>query len=238
MSQASTDINRPPYMSYKTLRNFLESLKASGVPGRIDRSFVPTSMSGQNQVYLLATLRFFRLISETGHPESALELLVTLEGSERVGHWHKIFTDAYKPIIQDVDITRATTRMIEEKFKENGLSGDSVRKAITFFIHAAKDADIKVSPHVKAYGVSSNRAQRGRRPANRPDETPADDNGRERKSGETPPPPPPPPPVINASPYQVLIEILSPDMQDEEQQAVWTLIRYLKKKEADAKVVG
>lgn len=34
------------------------------------------------------------------------------------------------------------------------------------------------------------------------------------------------------TPYEVLIRVLSPDMEDEEQQAVWTLIRYLKKQEA------
>jgi hypothetical protein len=58
---------------------------------------------------------------------------------------------------------------------------------------------------------------------------------------ETPLPPPinnarqfvePPPPIRSETPYDVLIRILSPDMEDEEQQAVWTLIRYLKKQEA------
>lgn len=34
------------------------------------------------------------------------------------------------------------------------------------------------------------------------------------------------------SPYQMLIEILDTSMEEVEQDAVWTLIRYLKKQEA------
>lgn len=42
----------------------------------------------------------------------------------------------------------------------------------------------------------------------------------------------PPPTPKSATPYEVLIQILSPEMEEQEQEAVWVLIRYLKKKEA------
>ena len=38
-------------------------------------------------------------------------------------------------------------------------------------------------------------------------------------------------PLIVDSPYQLLINILDVGMNDEEQAAVWTLIKYLKKRE-------
>ena len=67
---------------------------------------------------------------------------------------------------------------------------------------------------------------------------------------DAPPPKPqvetPPPPIVDTqpqvaatapvprseTPYEVLIRILSPDMEEAEQEAVWTLIRFLKKQEA------
>lgn len=49
---------------------------------------------------------------------------------------------------------------------------------------------------------------------------------------QKPPAQPPPPTQTAKTDFQFLIEILNPaDMTDEEQQAVWTLIQFLKKKE-------
>jgi hypothetical protein len=90
---------------------------------------------------------------------------------------------------------------------------------------AARDAEMKVSPHIKPYQASGRNGggQRARRNTAR-----AEDEPRQEVEADQPIVPP----AINKTPYQVLIEILSPDMQEDEQQAIWTLIRYLKKKEA------
>lgn len=64
--------------------------------------------------------------------------------------------------------------------------------------------------------------------------TPEDTNG-QKTPKEEPPPYIPPPPVKQKTHYEFLIEILSPSMTDDEQGAVWTLIRYLKEQEAKNK---
>ncbi|MGH9894989.1 MAG: hypothetical protein ACREA0_24015, partial [bacterium] len=57
--------------------------------------------------------------------------------------------------------------------------------------------------------------------------------GAGQQNGEVTPPgatPPPPQPSAAKTPMQTLIDILDPEaMSKEEQEAVWVLIRYLKK---------
>lgn len=215
---------KPPYLSYKTLRNFLESLKASGVSGRIDRSIMPSSMSGANQVLVIAALKFLGLIDEVGIPQDNLHKIVELEKGERAQAYQQALRSAYSFLLKDLDIERATTRQVEERFKDIGLSTDTVRKAVNFFLLAAKDAEMKVSPHIKPYQGTSG-GQKTRNTAK---------NGQTQQGNETSSSK-----GVSASQsttkatYQVLIDILSPDMRDDEQDAVWTLIRYLKKKEAE-----
>ena len=216
---------KPPYLSYKTLRNFLESLKASGVSGRIDRSIMPSSMSGANQVLVIAALKFLGLIDEVGIPQDNLHKIVELEKGERAQAYQQALKSAYSFLLKDLDIERATTRQVEERFKDIGLSTDTVRKAVNFFLLAAKDAELKVSPHIKPYQGTSG-GQKTRKGTAKNGQT---QQGNETSSSKG----------VSASQsttkatYQVLIDILSPDMRDDEQDAVWTLIRYLKKKEAE-----
>ena len=42
----------PPYLAFRTFRHFLDGLRASGIPGRIDRS-VMSSLSGGAQSALI-----------------------------------------------------------------------------------------------------------------------------------------------------------------------------------------
>src|SRR5262245_51299380 len=61
----------PPYLAYRTLKNFLDALK-KGIPGRIDRS-VLSNLSGGAQSMLIGALRFFALIEADGTPTDTLE---------------------------------------------------------------------------------------------------------------------------------------------------------------------
>jgi hypothetical protein len=219
---------RPPYISYKTFKNFLDSFESSEqIPSHIDRSVLPTSMSGGNQVGVIATLRFFNLISENGAPHADFYEYVDAqeEGKKRV--LRRILSEGYSFLMNGLDIERATTKQVIDKFKEVGVSGDTVRKAIVFFLFAAKDAELKISSHIKPYmGSRINKGvkQRGRTTSRGDDDSQEDfeDNADESRVEK---------PQPDKTPYQVLIDILSPDMEEDEQQAVWTLIRYLKRQE-------
>ena len=151
----------PPYVPYKTLRNFLESLKVN-IPSRIDRSVMP-SMSGALQSQLIAALRYLDLISEKGIPTQLLTSLVNSEGTLRQGLLKEMLVNAYPFLFRGFDLGRATTRQVEEQFSHAGAGGETVRKCIAFFMGAAKDAEIALSPHIKPFkGVTRSGARQRR----------------------------------------------------------------------------
>jgi hypothetical protein len=137
----------PPYVPYRSFRNFIDSLK-QGIPARIDRS-VMSSMSGALQSQLTTTLRYLLLISPAGQPSSFLPKLVNSEGPERAKVMREIVTHCYPFLFQDFDLRNATPRMVEEQFAEQGASGGTLDKCMLFFLAAAKEAEIEVSPHLK-----------------------------------------------------------------------------------------
>ncbi len=180
----------PPVVAYRTLRNFFRGL-AAAMPSRIDKS-VMTSMSGSTQIQLLQALRRLGCIEPNGTPTARLRKLVKAEGPEFQAAMHEALIDTY-PFLKDNDLSGVTTQQLQELFGTMG-SGDTVRKAITFFIPAAKDAGIKLSPFLKEPGkrAPSNGKARRSRPA-KVDEGRVDD-------------PPPPPPAAAKSMDQMLME--------------------------------
>jgi hypothetical protein len=119
------------------------------VPARIDSTnpFM-VGQSGSNQAFLMAALRFFGLVEEK-KPTDKLRSLVKAEGDERKSIWRSIFEAAYAPIIGDLDLTTATAGMLHEKFREQGLSGETVNKCFSFFVAGADDAGIAMAKHLK-----------------------------------------------------------------------------------------
>jgi len=65
--------------------------------------------------------------------------------------WHAILRRAY-PNLFKLDLQRATTQQVSDALSREGISSpDTIRKALNFFSLAAKDAGIKLSPHIKPY---------------------------------------------------------------------------------------
>jgi hypothetical protein len=139
----------PPYLPYKTFRSFLDKFKV-GIPSRIDRGLMG-NMSGTAQSRLVATLRYFDLISPNGIPnKDKLPLLVASEGAERQKVLRNILTTSYSFLFSGgFDIKNATARQLAEEFNNAGASGETTKKCITFFMAAAKDAGLEISPFFK-----------------------------------------------------------------------------------------
>lgn len=164
----------PPYLSYKTFTTFLERLKIT-MPSRIDRSLMG-SMSGSAQSELFTALRFLDLISPNELPTEKLTKLVNSEGVERQKILTDILKSSYRFLFQDgFELQRATGHQLVERFSDAGASGATVRKGISFFIAAAKDAGIDLSPHIKVTGPRSVRSK-PRRLAHVSDAAPIEDN--------------------------------------------------------------
>lgn len=219
--QAQTERRKqvPPYLPYKTFSNTLAGWLVA-LPGRIDRS-VLSSYSGAMQGWVLATLRYFSLIDADGHPVERLQQLVSAEGEERQKLLRVLVDEGYPFLFSHgFDLSTGTAAQLDEKFKDAGANGDTVRRCVAFFMGLAKDAGVPLSPYLK---VTRRKVTNGRK-------VPV------RKQKAQPEPvrttPPAPVPGGAARPdFQVLYDLLDPaDMDETEEQAVWTLLRYLKRR--------
>lgn len=234
-NHTNSSARKPPVLPFKTLENYIDLLRDKTLPSHIDRSVLPTTMSGGKQVYLIATLKSLELISEEGVPSEIFHRLVSVEKNERAEIWRKILYKTYDFILNDTDIERTTTKIVVEKFRQQGMTGDTIRKAQTFFMHLAKEAGVKVSPHIKLFVPPTRVATKTSKSTPKKEEHFEGESTDEKSN------------TVNGRTDQgskdklqskeltyQLVDILSPDMEKEEQDAVWTLIRYLKKQDASS----
>jgi Family of unknown function (DUF5343) len=136
----------PPYISFKTLTNLFERLQQTHLPPRIDRSYLD-GMSGGYQTQVVAALRWLDLIGDNGETRPVLVALATKPES-RPQVVAELLRSRYSSVFALSD-ANATQGQLEEAFRDFGVSGSTLRKAVAFFLHAARYAEISVSPHFK-----------------------------------------------------------------------------------------
>jgi hypothetical protein len=224
MLERARSSGTPPYTSYRTFKTFVEDLHEHGVPSRIDRS-VLTRFSGVVGSQLMHALRFLGLIEDDGHPTHRLKELMKAHGA---GHWPEKFLELlrqeYAPMFA-IDLETATPSHFNEAFRKAFPAADAVvQKCVTFFLYAANDAGVKIS----------GRVLKGRKPrsltARRKPAKPAFAHPPIKEfDAASPPPQPAPPHVDGKTPSELLLIHLDPNAMDDEQQAaVWTLLKYFK----------
>lgn len=163
--------NKPPYLPYSTFKNFLASLKAGAIPSRIDKSLLDR-YSGSIQSWLISALKFFKFIDESGKPDPELESFIESEEKDRKGIWRVIFDRAYGPLINGLDLARATPGELSERFAAQGLSGETLGKCHSFFAAAAEDAGVVLADHLKVRAKPSG-PRKSRKNRNGGDDPPA-----------------------------------------------------------------
>jgi hypothetical protein len=143
----------PPYVSFKTFLNFLEWLNEDGVvlPSRLDRSFWGERLSGANGSQLMAGLRFLGLVDRGNRPQHELEEMAqdqTTEREKRKAIIRKRLVECYSKALQGLDLQRVTPEQLKEHFSTYSVDGDTLRKAMAFFVHAAEYCGMRLSPHI------------------------------------------------------------------------------------------
>ncbi|MGN6087508.1 DUF5343 domain-containing protein [Trinickia sp.] len=141
----------PPVISHMSFTSFLNSLRDAGtVPTRIDKTLMPKA-SGSQQSGTMAALRYLGLIDDTGKPKEHFKPLVLADDDARKPTLQQIFQDAYAFLFEDpeFDLRHASAGQMTEKFRSLGISGSTLTKTIAFFLAAAKEYGIPVSPHIK-----------------------------------------------------------------------------------------
>ena len=100
MQAEKSQVRVPPYVSYKTLKTFIEDLKTHGTPTRIDRSIWGSRFSGSVGGQLMSALRFLNLIDSNDAPEEKLKALVEAHDTEAwASKLQPVIQASYKPIM-------------------------------------------------------------------------------------------------------------------------------------------
>lgn len=149
MATDSLHKNLPPYVSYRTFRNFIDGLQ-QGMPARIDRSYWGDRWSGSSGSQLVAALRFLGLVDSNGAPTSRLRQLASARDAQRTEILKQIASQAFAFLLpESLDAQTATYAQIEELLHKNyHVTADVSRKCIKFFLGLAADAGIPLSPFI------------------------------------------------------------------------------------------
>ena len=139
----------PPYVPYRTFRNFIGQLR-EGIPARIDRSVWGPRYSGSSGIQLMTALKVLNLVDEDGRPQPVLERLAKVEGDERRRVLRSVLESHY-PDLFNLDLSRATRSQFAEVFKTYSPREGVVRKCENFFVQAAQDAGVELSPYILAH---------------------------------------------------------------------------------------
>jgi|HubBroStandDraft_2_1064218.scaffolds.fasta_scaffold325138_1 hypothetical protein len=149
MAQGATQSKTPripPYLPFKTFLNSLDAL-SQGVPPKLDRS-VWKSQSGFNQGLIMSAYRYFHLVTEKDDSTQDLAILAQ-HPEKRPTKMKELVEREYFFILEQSDITKATMKMVEDAFGDvYSITGDTRQKAISFFLKAAKFADLALSPYL------------------------------------------------------------------------------------------
>ncbi|HYJ88792.1 MAG TPA: hypothetical protein VEW46_22200 [Pyrinomonadaceae bacterium] len=135
----------PAYLPFKTFLSALDRL-AQGMPNEVDKECFPT-YSSVVQGQIIGALRFFELIDDNGVPNgTVLERLAqqkTVGG--RKANLLPLLKSGYSEVIK-LDLAKLTPSKLDAAFENYAISGDTKRRAKTFFIHAAQFVGLGLSP--------------------------------------------------------------------------------------------
>ncbi len=150
-------IIKPPYTSYKSFLTLMSDLRNHDVlPAAIDRSFL-SKRSGSEQSALIATLKWFKLVDEVGIPTTLLDEYIAADEEKAKSMLKGMVIESYGAITNGTfNLRSATAAQLAEQFRQYAISGSTLAKSVTFFLAAAKDAGVVVSPFAKAPPIAGN----------------------------------------------------------------------------------
>jgi hypothetical protein len=163
----------PPYIGWATW-NRLTRLMKTFVPPRLDRSYFNSlGFSGTQYSQAVRAFLFLNLMDDSKKPTEALRQLVMGNDDERKTTLKTVIEKAYQPFFQSPGPQEATLGDLETFLRSQGAKG-VVDKCATFFLAAAKEADIPLSPQLAGeFGRKTGRRIKGRKKGQVPQIEPA-----------------------------------------------------------------
>jgi hypothetical protein len=217
----------PPYAALSGFINFINKLRDTGIPGRIDPS-VFGNASGSLSYSIISTLKYLKLVDDGGIPSQGLIQFVKASDEARVPMWESLVKSGYPSLFKSgVDLTTMTAGQFDEHVRnEFGASGSTVDKIALFFIGTAKMAGIPLSAHLLARKpiAASSSAKKSAKQRKRDVGDAADDEDEDD----------PPPPAVQpkALEYQLIDLMSQPDIDEEVKKSIWSLVQYLTARKA------
>jgi hypothetical protein len=222
----------PPYATFSAFINFLNKLRDTGVPSRIDPS-VFGNASGSLSYSIISALKFLKLIDESGTPSQQLIDLVGAADDARGLRLNAIIKTSYPSLFKPpVHLTSMTAGQFDEHMRqEYGVSGSTVDKVALFFIAASKIAEIPISAHLLnrkpiATSSSAKKSAKQRR------------GGADEETGDEDFSPPAQPATTKALEYQLIDLMSEPDIDDQVKQSIWSLVQFLMARKAKRAAAG
>lgn len=190
MASEPTDSKQPlpPYPAFQSVKSGIAVFKEHVIPNRVDRSVWGNKYSGSVATQVQTAFKFLRLIDGDGVPTDRLRTLVGALDTEQWGpKLRLVIEESYAPIFT-LDLEKVTVTQFFERFRAvYGAEGETARKCVTFFLNAAREAGIKVSPFLES--GAKPRGSPGKRKTRSKKE--GEDIVPEGQSAKLPPPPPP-----------------------------------------------
>ncbi len=135
--------HKPPYLPWTTFQNITDELRGKGLPGTLDRTAIQ-GKSGSTQTHYLAALRYLGLLDAENRPTERFKAYVT-DTEQRQAMMADLLREKYGEALALG--TSSTSAQLTAQFCEYGLEGETGRKAIAFFVNAARFADLQLSPY-------------------------------------------------------------------------------------------
>lgn len=199
----------PVYVSYLTFANLLDWLRElKTIPTQFDRSFWGERYSGSTGVQLMSGLRFLGLLQENT-PTERLEQIAMASNEDRKGLIAQVLRDAYGNTLVD-GLARMTPAMLNKALHDLGTTDGTHRKAISFFVNAAKATDLPMPGNIaKQARNKPATSRRGSKSRQAKGTSGAGDTGDAEQEEEQTSPMPPPLTKVPEGIHPALVPILS-----------------------------
>jgi hypothetical protein len=136
-----------PVGSFVRFNSTVNQLKESGqIPAQFDRYYFG-NQSGSITAQVRGALKFFGLVDEQYRPTGQLRELAVADDDERRRIYGELVRAKYADALALGE--NSTFGQLADVFRQRGLTGATIEKAITFFLAMCEAAGIEVSPFFK-----------------------------------------------------------------------------------------
>lgn len=148
MTQPTSAGNRAPaYVSFAAFTRFIDWIAGlSEVPGELPRSQWPRSLQGGTGLQLAAAVRFLGLF-DGDSPTAALRRVGVKNTAARKTALAALVRDVYGAAFVD-NLQSASLQDVDRHLQSLGTTNSTHRRAVSFFINAARAADIALPEEV------------------------------------------------------------------------------------------